>query len=100
MEGEIDLSVTGISTPCKTCYKVIGDFKTSSPSSRYTTGPPQSATTFFLSLTLPTCTGFPSSSYDQLGNGRSTHLRGDYDLLGHSQGGMLGALQILLSLTW
>ncbi|KAI0787534.1 Alpha/Beta hydrolase protein [Fomes fomentarius] len=121
MEGEIDLSVPGISTPCKTWYKVIGDLETSSRRPLVTLhGGPGAISDYLLPLTdLADVHGIPIIFYDQLGNGRSTHLReknddtafwteelfmdqlngvlehlgirDDYDLLGHSWGGMLGA---------
>ncbi len=121
MEGFIEFKVNGVDTPCKTWYKVFGHLK---PKSRRPLvvlhGGPGIPHNYLLSLADLTDTyDIPVVLYDQLGNGKSTHLRDkmgntsfwteklfiaqlegllnhlgirhNFDLLGHSWGGMLGA---------
>ena len=122
MEGYLDLVVPGVDKPCKTWYRVYGDLK--APSARRPLvvlhGGPGIIHDYLLSLTdLTASYAIPVIFYDQLGNGKSTHLpeksgdasfwteelflaelrqllehlgvQDDFDLFGHSWGGMLGA---------
>lgn len=121
MEGEVEFKVHGVDKTCKTWYKVFGDIKTSSQRPLVVLhGGPGVVHNYLLPLAdLATSHSIPVVFYDQLGNGKSTHLpekNGDtsfwteqlfivqleslldhlgvqdgYDLLGHSWGGMLGA---------
>ncbi|GJE89194.1 proline iminopeptidase [Phanerochaete sordida] len=118
-EGEAPFRVPGVDKPCATWYKVVGDLKASKKLPLVTLhGGPGFAHDYLLPLVdlagAPYDT--PVVFYDQLGGGRSTHLpekKGDeafwseqlfedefynllkhlgiveYDLLGHSWGGML-----------
>ncbi len=119
MEGTVEFNVDGIDTPCKTWYKVFGDLKSRRPLVALHGGPGVTHN-YLLSLAdLVGTHAIPVVLYDQLGNGNSTHLqdkmgdtsfwteklfiaqleglldhlgnRDDFDLLGHSWGGMLGA---------
>ena len=121
MEGEVEFKVHGVDKTCKTWYKVFGDIKASSQRPLVVLhGGPGVVHNYLLPLAdLATSHSIPVVFYDQLGNGKSTHLpekNGDtsfwteqlfivqleslldhlgvqdgYDLLGHSWGGMLGA---------
>ncbi len=119
-EGEMIWDLPGTEKKCKTWYKVYGDLKSGvRPLVALHGGPGVTSDylTTFSDLTLKS--GIPVVLYDQLGNGLSTHFpekMGDtvfwteqlflnelrrllnhlgiydnYDLLGHSWGGMLGA---------
>ncbi|KAI9066268.1 proline-specific peptidase [Trametes sanguinea] len=119
MEGEVDFKAPGTDKPCKTWYKVFGDLSSGRRPLVALHGGPGAVHDYLLTLTdLTKFHGIPLVLYDQLGNGRSTHLpekRGDatfwtdnlfiaelenllehlgiqddYDLYGHSWGGMLG----------
>ena len=120
-EGEIPFHVPGISKPCHTWYKVVGDLKSKSIPLITLHGGPGACHEYLLPLTdLNSQHGIPIIFYDQIGNGRSTRLRekaGDeafwveslfqaeldnlidhfdlrergYDVLGQSWGGMLGS---------
>lgn len=119
MEGTVEFKVNGVDTPCKTWYKVFGDLKSRRPLVALHGGP-GIAHNYLLSLAdLVGTHAIPVVLYDQLGNGNSTHLpdkmgdtafwteglfiaqlenllahlgiQDDFDLLGHSWGGMLGA---------
>ncbi|KAF9527831.1 Alpha/Beta hydrolase protein [Crepidotus variabilis] len=120
LEGEAEFQVPGVNITCKTWYKVIGDLKSHSRPLVALHGGP-GVTSEYLEI-LTDITNPRSSAlvvYDQIGNGRSTHLpekigddsfwteklfldeldnvlnhlgiQDNYDLLGHSWGGMLGA---------
>ena len=121
MEGHLDFVVPGVDKPCKTWYKVFGDLKTSARRPLVILhGGPGVVHNYLLSLTdLTSSHGIPVIFYDQLGNGKSAHLpeksgdasfwteelfltelkqllehlgvQNNFDLLGHSWGGMLGA---------
>ena len=108
--------------PCETWYKVIGDLKGSQRPLVTLHGGPGACHNYLLpSLSeLPAKYGIPVVFYDQIGNGKSTHYRekrldtefwtpelimadlenllehlgiaDDYDLLGQSWGGMMGAM--------
>ncbi|CDO74665.1 hypothetical protein BN946_scf184828.g5 [Trametes cinnabarina] len=118
-EGEVDFEVPGTNKPCKTWYKVFGDLSSGRRPLVALHGGPGAVHDYLLTLTyLTRIHGIPLVLYDQLGNGRSTHLpekkgdaafwtddlfiaelenllqhlgiQDDYDLYGHSWGGMLG----------
>ncbi|KAK7045122.1 proline iminopeptidase [Favolaschia claudopus] len=112
VEGEVEFIVPAAGKPCKTWYKIIGDLNDNATSTRCPLvalhGGPGVNHAYLLSLSdLIAAHSIPLILYDQLGNGNSTHLpekMGDtefwteqhlrveeYDLLGHSWGGMLGA---------
>lgn len=121
VEGEAPFAVPGAGKPCQTWYKVSGDFKSGVRPLVVLHGGP-GATHEYLEIVaqLTTLHAIPVVLYDQLGNGRSTHLpekngdtdfwttklfvdelhnlldhlgiHGDYDLLGQSWGGMLAAV--------
>lgn len=119
-EGEMAWALPGTGKECKTWYKVYGDLKSGiRPLVALHGGPGVTSDylTTFSDVTLKS--GIPVVLYDQLGNGLSTHfpekmgdtgfwteqlfldelkrllnhlgIYEDYDLLGHSWGGMLGA---------
>lgn len=127
-EGTVSFSHPSLPKPCETWYKVVGDLKTSSTDSKAKRplvalhGGPGMAHNYLNSLAgLATNPEYdiPVVFYDQIGSGRSTHLRekrldaefwvpelfvaeldnlldklgiaDDFDLLGQSWGGMLGA---------
>ncbi|KAI1770798.1 proline-specific peptidase [Hypoxylon cercidicola] len=74
MEGKADFYVPGVSAPCQTWYKVVGDLN--SPGSTpliILHGGPGASHDYLLPLTdlAPT---IPLIFYDQIGGGRSTHL--------------------------
>ncbi|KAF2867449.1 Alpha/Beta hydrolase protein [Massariosphaeria phaeospora] len=118
-EGLANFAVEGLSKPCQTWYKVFGDLHSSAIPLIILHGGPGACHDYLLSLTDLT-PSVPLVFYDQLGNGRSTHLRekaGDesfwtvelfkreldnllkhlgledrpIDVYGHSWGGMLAA---------
>ena len=118
-EGVVDFKISGIETPAKTWYKVFGDVKSRRPLVGLHGGPGITHN-YLLSLTdLLSTHGIPVVLYDQIGNGNSTHypekkgdtsfwtedlfvkqlthllehleIQDDFDLLGHSWGGMLAA---------
>ncbi|KAJ0123919.1 proline-specific peptidase [Diaporthe amygdali] len=118
-EGFASFPVEGLSEPCKTWYKIVGDLATSAAPLIVLHGGPGACHDYLLPLTDLA----PSTTlvfYDQIGNGRSTHLpekHGDeefwsvdlfmkelnnlllhlglqdrkIDIYGHSWGGMLAA---------
>ncbi|KUJ12524.1 proline-specific peptidase [Mollisia scopiformis] len=120
-EGIADFAVPGLSVPCKTWYKVFGDLKTSTQTPLIVLhGGPGACHDYLLPLT-DLAPFIPLIFYDQIGNGRSTHLPekvGDeafwtvdlfqneldnlvshlglrdrpIDVFGHSWGGMLTAV--------
>ncbi|KAI1471074.1 Alpha/Beta hydrolase protein [Daldinia caldariorum] len=74
MEGVARFVVPGIPTPCETWYKVIGDLNSDKVPLIVVHGGPGACHEYLLPLTDLA----PSMSlifYDQIGNGRSTHLR-------------------------
>ncbi|KAK1232895.1 hypothetical protein PQX77_003963 [Marasmius sp. AFHP31] len=119
VSGEIDFPVPDAGKPCKTWYNVIGDRHKSRPLVALHGGPGASHDYLKPLYALSRLHGIPVILYDQLGNGKSTHLpekagdtsfwtvdlflkeldnllvylgiQDDYDLLGHSWGGMLAA---------
>ncbi|KAG2749131.1 proline-specific peptidase [Suillus brevipes Sb2] len=120
-EGEADFNVPGAGKPCKTWYKVYGTLPhPQNPPLVVLHGGPGSTHEYLDILSeLTRLFDVPVILYDQLGNGRSTHLpekNGDvdfwtvqlfvdelhnllnhlsihdnYDVLGHSWGGMLAS---------
>lgn len=117
--GFAPFPVEGISTPCQTWYKVVGDLGTSAVPLIVLHGGPGACHDYLLPLT-DLAPSVPLVFYDQIGNGRSTHLpdkKGDekfwsvelfmkeldnllrhlglhdrpVDVYGHSWGGMLAA---------
>ena len=121
MEGEVPFNVPGVDKACSTWYKVYGDIKSTTRVPLVVLhGGPGVTHRYLLSLTdLVQTHQIPVVLYDQIGCGRSTHLpekngdesfwteqlfmdelhnllnhlgiHGQYDVLGHSWGGMLGA---------
>ena len=121
VEGEASFAVPAAGKPCKTWYKVSGDLKSGIRPLVVLHGGPGCAHEYVeIVAQLTTLYAIPVVLYDQIGNGRSTHLpekngdtgfwttnlfvdelhnlldhlgiHGDYDLLGHSWGGMLAAV--------
>ncbi|MCJ1482873.1 hypothetical protein MMC06_003039 [Schaereria dolodes] len=119
-EGEADFHVGSAGKPCKTWYQVFGDLKSGVRPLVTLHGGPGIPHSLLSPLSDLTSThGIPVVLYDQLGCGKSTllperrgdeafwtvqlfsaelenlvaHLgiQGNYDILGHSWGGMLGA---------
>ena len=118
VEGEAPFAVPAAGRPCKTWYKVSGDLKSGvRPLVLLHGGPGGTHEYLEIVAQLTTLHAIPIVLYDQLGNGRSTHLpekagdtdfwttnlfvdelhnlldhldiHDDYNLLGHSWGGML-----------
>ncbi|THV43670.1 hypothetical protein BGAL_1211g00010 [Botrytis galanthina] len=119
-EGLAEFIVPGISKPCQTWYKVVGDFTTSQTPLIVLHGGPGACHEYLLPLE-DLAPSIPLIFYDQIGNGLSTHLpekAGDeafwsvklfqdelynlvshlglkdrsIDVCGHSWGGMLAAV--------
>ncbi|KAJ7753607.1 proline iminopeptidase [Mycena maculata] len=118
-EGEVDFVAPAAGKPCKTWYRVIGDLKARRPLVALHGGPGCSHAYLGAFADLTAAHSIPLVLYDQLGTGNSTHLpekmgdtgfwteqlfldeldnllkhlgiQDDYDLLGHSWGGMLGS---------
>lgn len=120
VEGEAPFAVSGAGMPCKTWYKVSGDLKSGIRPLVLLHGGPGAAHEYLeIIAQLTTLYSIPVVLYDQLGNGRSTHLpkkvgdtnfwttdlfiaelhtlldhlgiHDDYNVLGQSWGGMLAA---------
>ncbi|RDX57162.1 proline-specific peptidase [Lentinus brumalis] len=118
-EGTVEFTIDGVDTPVKTWYKVFGDLKAHRPLVTLHGGPGVVHNYMLALADLVGTHGIPVVVYDQLGNGNSTHLpekmgdtsfwtealfikqlthllehlgiQDDFDLLGHSWGGMLSA---------
>ena len=118
-EGTVEFTADGVDTPVKTWYKVFGDLKSRRPLVTLHGGPGVVHNYMLALADLVQTHGIPVVVYDQLGNGNSTHLpekmgdtsfwtealfikqlthllehlgiQNDFDLLGHSWGGMLSA---------
>ncbi|TVY82975.1 L-amino acid amidase [Lachnellula suecica] len=111
-EGKIPFNVPGAGKPCHTWYKIVGDLKANHSKTPLITlhGGPSACHEMLAPLAdLHERFDIPVIFYDQIGNGKSTHLRekaGDYeldnlidylglragfDLYGQSWGGMLAA---------
>ncbi|PMD64828.1 proline-specific peptidase [Hyaloscypha bicolor E] len=120
IEAEADFKVEGAGKPCKTWYTVFGDLKSGVRPLVCLHGGPGAAHNYIRPIRFLASThSIPVIMYDQLGIGNSTHLpekigdgkfwtvelflaeldnllkhlgiQDDYDLLGQSWGGMLGA---------
>lgn len=121
-EGYATFHVDGLPEPCQTWYKVIGDLTTSTVPLIVLHGGPGACHEYLLPLAdLTTSRAVPVVFYDQIGNGRSTHLpdkagnekfwsvdlfrsevdnlishlgleNRTIDMYGHSWGGMLAAV--------
>ncbi|KAH7890695.1 Alpha/Beta hydrolase protein [Phlebopus sp. FC_14] len=120
VEGEVPYSVPSAGKPCKTWYKVYGDLKSGVRPLVLLHGGPGAVHDYLEVISqVTTLYSIPVVLYDQLGNGRSTHLQekmgdtefwtvqlfidelhnllnhldihDDYALLGQSWGGMLAA---------
>ncbi|KAJ6610660.1 proline-specific peptidase [Mycena sp. CBHHK59/15] len=118
-EGELDFPLPAAGKPCRTWYKIFGDLGSRRPLVALHGGPGVNHSYLTALEDLTAIHGIPLVLYDQLGNGLSTHLpekmgdvgfwtedlflaeldnvleklgiKDDYDLLGHSWGGMLGS---------
>jgi len=118
-EGHIPLSVPSAGKPCQTWYKIIGDLKSGRPLVALHGGPGVNSDYLLILSEITKAHSHPLVVYDQIGTGLSTHLpekmgdtsfwtddlfldelhnllstlgiQEDYDLIGHSWGGMLAA---------
>ncbi|KAG0648373.1 L-amino acid amidase [Hyphodiscus hymeniophilus] len=119
-EAEVDFAPPGAGKPCKTWYTIFGNLKSGTRPLVCLHGGPGVPHDYLLPIrNLWTTHGIPVIMYDQLGCGNSTHIKeklgdggfwtvslflselenllsqlgiqDDYDLLGQSWGGMLGA---------
>ena len=118
-EGTVEFTADSVNTPVKTWYKVFGDLNSRRPLVTLHGGPGVVHNYMLALADLVQTHGIPVVVYDQLGNGNSTHLpekmgdtsfwtealfikqlthllehlgiQNDFDLLGHSWGGILGA---------
>ena len=120
-EGNATYNVPGLSKPCQTWYKIFGDLDSPKTPLIVIHGGPGACHEYLLPLADLTSSSIPIIFYDQIGNGRSTHLPekvGDeafwsvdlfreemdnliaylglrerpIDVYGHSWGGMLAAV--------
>ncbi|KAI0893407.1 proline-specific peptidase [Annulohypoxylon nitens] len=118
-EGTVEFKVAGLDQPCQTWYKIVGDLNSSAAPLIVLHGGPGACHEYLLPMT-DLSSSIPVVFYDQLGNGKSTHLpekNGDeqfwtvelfkneldnllshlglkdrpIDVYGHSWGGMLAA---------
>jgi len=118
-EGSVTFSILGLDKPCSTWYKIFGDLNSDKVPLIILHGGSGACHEYPLALAdLTSNYSIPTIFYDQIGKGRSTHLRetaGDeafwsvplflaelsnliaqlhidtFDLYGHSWGGMLAA---------
>lgn len=119
-EGEIEIDIPNAGKACKTWYRAYGDFKSNVRPLVCLHGGPGAGSNYLQSISdLAERYSIPVIIYDQIGVGKSTHLRekngdegfwtvdlflheldnvlkhfniqDDYDLYGNSWGGMLGA---------
>lgn len=120
-EGTVEFNVPSAGKPCQTWYKVFGDLanRTHRPLVVLHGGPGMAHEYLTVLSPLASSHSIPVILYDQIGNGKSTHLpekngdvtfwndqlwldeldnllvhlgiQDDYSILGHSWGGMLGA---------
>ncbi|KAF8661487.1 hypothetical protein AX16_001324 [Volvariella volvacea WC 439] len=120
VEGELEYHVPTAGKACKLWYKVVGDLSSGRRPLLTLHGGPGCCHTYLLPLTfLATRYNTPVIFFDQIGSGKSTHfpekngdegfwteeffleqidrllkhlgIEQDFDLFGHSWGGMLGA---------
>lgn len=77
IEGEVDFEVPNAGKPCKTWYKILGSLEeTTAPVLIGLHGGPGSGHEYLVPLAdLYRPHGIPTLLYDQIGCGRSTHLR-------------------------
>ncbi|KAI0478678.1 proline-specific peptidase [Xylariaceae sp. FL0804] len=73
-EGTAEFKVTGLPKPCQTWYKVFGDLNTSQTPLIIVHGGPGACHEYLLPMT-DLAPDIPLVFYDQIGNGRSTHLQ-------------------------
>ncbi|KAJ8125149.1 hypothetical protein O1611_g8492 [Lasiodiplodia mahajangana] len=73
-EGKAQFIVPGVTAPCETWYKVIGDLGSDAIPLIVVHGGPGACHEYLLPLT-DLASSMPLVFYDQIGNGRSTHLR-------------------------
>ncbi|KAI0427254.1 Alpha/Beta hydrolase protein [Xylaria sp. FL1042] len=73
MEGKAQFNVAGVLFPCETWYKVFGDLESDAVSLIVVHGGPGACHEYLLPLT-DLASSMPLVFYDQIGNGRSTHL--------------------------
>ncbi|KAJ3574054.1 hypothetical protein NP233_g2025 [Leucocoprinus birnbaumii] len=92
MEGRMSWNVPGAGKQCETWFRVFGDLKSEMRPLVILHGGP-GVTSDYLTLfsDLTQKRFIPVVVYDQLGNGQHLDIYHDYDILGHSWGGMLGA---------
>ncbi|KAI0393938.1 Alpha/Beta hydrolase protein [Xylariaceae sp. FL0594] len=74
IEDVADFIVPGIASPCKTWYKVVGDLNSGKIPLMFVHGGPGACHGYLLPLT-DLAPSMPLIFYDQIGNGKSTHLR-------------------------
>ncbi|KAK8038015.1 proline-specific peptidase [Apiospora phragmitis] len=72
-EGTVGFKVAGLPEPCKTWYKVVGELDASKTPLIVVHGGPGACHDYLLPLT-DLASSVPLVFYDQIGNGRSTHL--------------------------
>jgi proline-specific peptidase len=72
-EGTVTFNVAGLSDPCQTWYKVFGNLNTTAIPLIILHGGPGACHDYLLPLT-DLASSRPIVFYDQIGNGRSTHL--------------------------
>lgn len=118
-EGEADFHIVSAGKTCKTWYRIYGDLSRGRPLVALHGGPGLTHDCILPLVDITSAYSIPLIFYDQIGNGRSTHLPekngdrsfwtvelflnelenllihlkivDDYDIIGHSWGGMLGA---------
>ncbi|KAI0150201.1 Alpha/Beta hydrolase protein [Xylariaceae sp. FL1272] len=73
MEGTARFVIDGLSSPCETWYKIIGDLISDKVPLIVVHGGPGACHEYLLPLT-DLASSMPLVFYDQIGNGRSTHL--------------------------
>lgn len=75
-EGEVAFDAPNAGKPCTTWYKIVGDLKAGPAPLVVLHGGPGAGHRYMLPLVdLWTSRGVPVVFYDQIGSGRSTHLR-------------------------
>lgn len=72
-EGTVDFKVAGLSEPCKTWYQIVGELDASKTPLIVVHGGPGACHDYLLPL-IDISPSVPLVFYDQIGNGRSTHL--------------------------
>lgn len=74
IEGEVAFVVPQAGKPCKTWYKVFGDLQSNTPLVALHGGPGCAHDYLLVLADLTSSLSIPVVLYDQIGNGRSTHL--------------------------